>query len=95
MEGKKDKLTKIHFWAYGVGHFINDLVVACWFNFLLYFLKRVAETQVASYVLFIGQVTDGLTTPLVEFFSDKCETRFGRHASMKASVFPGTSQACC
>lgn len=77
-----DKLKRIHFWAYGVGHFINDLVVACWFNFLLYFLKRVAETPVASYVLLIGQVTDGLTTPLVGFFSDKCETRFGTSCHM-------------
>jgi Na+/melibiose symporter-like transporter len=95
MEGRRDKLTKIHFWAYGVGHFINDLVVACWFNFLLFFLKRVAETPVASYVLFIGQVTDGLTTPLVGFFSDKCSTRFGRSVIKKENVFPGTSRELC
>jgi Na+/melibiose symporter-like transporter len=93
MEEKKDKLQRIHFWAYGMGHFINDLVVACWFNFLLYFLKRVAETPVASYVLFIGQVTDGLTTPLVGFFSDKYDTRFGRFNLIRARGFHGISQA--
>jgi len=54
-------------------------VVACWFNFLLFFLKRVAETPSAPYVLLIGQITDGLTTPLVGFFSDKYETRFGKY----------------
>jgi Na+/melibiose symporter-like transporter len=93
MQERKDKLQKIHFWAYGMGHFINDLVVACWFNFLLFFLKRVAETSVASYVLFIGQVTDGLTTPLVGFFSDKFDTRFGMSNLIKGRGFHGISQA--
>jgi len=73
----KDKLEKIHFWAYGIGHFINDLTVACWFNFLLFFLKRVAETPSAPYVLLIGQVTDGISTPIVAYFSDKFDTRIG------------------
>jgi Na+/melibiose symporter-like transporter len=95
MEERTDKLRKIHFWAYAVGHFINDLVVACWFNFLLFFLKRVAETQVASYVLFIGQVTDGLTTPLVGFFSDKCNTRFGISAIIQVKGFLGILQEYC
>ena len=39
-----DGLKKIHVWAYGVGHFINDLVAACWFNYLLYFLTKVVVT---------------------------------------------------
>ena len=39
-----DKLKRIHFWAYGVGHFINDLTAACWFNYLFFFLKKVVVT---------------------------------------------------
>lgn len=84
----KDNLKKIHFWAYGVGHFINDLVVTCWFNFLLYFLKRVAQTPVASYVILIGQVTDGLFTPVVGFLSDKFDTRFGTLRNMLGKRIP-------
>ena len=38
---KLDTLTKANEWAYGVGHFINDLTAACWFNFLLIYLKNI------------------------------------------------------
>jgi len=36
-----DKLKTIHYWAYGVGHFLNDLTVACWLNFLVFYLDRI------------------------------------------------------
>ena len=35
-----DDLDPIKVWAYGVGHFINDLVAACWFNNLFFFLQK-------------------------------------------------------
>ena len=35
---KFDILTKTNEWAYGMGHFLNDLTAACWFNFLLVYL---------------------------------------------------------
>lgn len=38
---KLDALTPIHIYGYGVGHFLNDLCAACWFNYLLYYLKSV------------------------------------------------------
>ena len=38
---KFDDLSKMDCIAYGVGHFYNDLVAACWFNYLIYFLKNV------------------------------------------------------
>jgi hypothetical protein len=36
-----DILTKTNEWAYGVGHFLNDLTAACWFNFLLIYLNSI------------------------------------------------------
>ncbi len=38
---KLDILTKRNIWAYGVGHFLNDLTAACWFNFLLIYLNSI------------------------------------------------------
>lgn len=40
-ELKLDELTNLHIYAYGVGHFLNDLCAACWFNYLLFYLKSV------------------------------------------------------
>lgn len=38
---KLDALTQTHIYGYGVGHFLNDLCAACWFNYLLYYLVSV------------------------------------------------------
>lgn len=66
-----DALTNIDIWAYGVGHFVNDLVAACWFNYLFFFLKKVVETEAATAALLVGQICDGLATPVVGLLSDK------------------------
>lgn len=29
--------------CYGVGHFLNDMTAACWFNYLLVFLIQVTQ----------------------------------------------------
>lgn len=76
-ENRFDSLTKMQIWAYGVGHYINDLVAACWFNYLFFFLKYTVETPAASAAILAGQVTDGIATPIVGYLSDKCKTRFG------------------
>jgi Na+/melibiose symporter-like transporter len=65
-------------WAYGVGHFINDLTAACWFNYLFFFLKKVVETDAASSALLAGQICDGIATPLVGIFSDKFNFKIGK-----------------
>lgn len=77
-----DALTKIQIWAYGVGHFINDMVAACWFNFLFYYLKRIVKTEAATAALLAGQICDGLATPIVGYISDKYNTRWGKLFSM-------------
>lgn len=77
-----DSLTKIQIWAYGVGHFINDLVAACWFNYLFFFLKHIVDTPAASAAILAGQITDGVATPIVGVLSDKSKTRFGKCSFM-------------
>ena len=64
--------------GYGVGHFINDLTAACWFNYLFLFLKRVVKTSAAPSAILAGQITDGLTTPIVGTFSDRTKTKYGK-----------------
>jgi len=38
---KLDNLSRIEVMGYSLGHFQNDLCAACWFNYLLYFMKNV------------------------------------------------------
>ena len=38
---KFDDLTTMNIWGYGVGHFINDLAAAGWFNYLTIYLKSI------------------------------------------------------
>ena len=66
-----DALSKIDVLAYGVGHFVNDLVAACWFNYLFFFLKKVVETEAATAALLVGQIADGIATPIVGLLSDR------------------------
>ncbi|KAL4509928.1 hypothetical protein ABPG72_010121 [Tetrahymena utriculariae] len=73
-----DGLNTIQEWAYSVGHFMNDLTAACWFNYLLYWLKQVIQFQYASWSMLSGQVFDAISTPLVGYLSDKTNTRFGK-----------------
>jgi Na+/melibiose symporter-like transporter len=38
----RDKtLPALTVFCYGVGHFLNDMTGACWFNYLLYYLITV------------------------------------------------------
>ena len=71
-------MGRLQVWAYGVGHFVNDLVAACWFNYLLYFLNKVVQTEAAPAGLLSGQICDGIATPVVGILSDKFDTRFGQ-----------------
>lgn len=91
-DNRFDDLDNIKIWAYGVGHFINDLVAACWFNYLFFFLKRVVKTPAASSALLSGQICDGVATPIVGYLSDKFSTRFGNLLIIQAKELPGMSE---
>ncbi len=77
---KGDDLTRKHIYAYGIGHVQNDIVSACWFNFLSYYFVQVREIEAttAGIILLIAQLTDGISTPIVGVLSDKTNTRWGQ-----------------
>lgn len=72
--------------AYGLGHFYNDMCACLWFTYLLLFQQKVLKLRSieAGVLILIGQVTDGLATPLVGIASDSerslpaCLRWFGR-----------------
>lgn len=58
---------------------MNDLGGAIYFNYLLYFLKRVVMTPCAPTAFLVGQIVDGIITPLVGYVSDKTpNTKWGK-----------------
>ena len=77
---KGDDLTQKHIYAYGIGHILNDIVSACWFNFLSYYLIQVRciDSTHAGIILLVAQITDAVSTPIVGILSDKTDTRWGK-----------------
>jgi len=81
---KLDNLSRLEMIGYSLGHFQNDLCAACWFNYLLYFMKNVVFKDdpnsgfYAGIVLLSGQLADGIATPLVGIYSDKTNTKIGK-----------------
>lgn len=59
--------------GYAIGHVLNDLCASVWFTYtLVYFKFGVGvPTVLAGTVVLLGQVADGLATPLVGYFSDR------------------------
>eukprot|EP00794_Sanderia_malayensis_P010002 gene10002-11026_t len=59
-------------WYYGVGHVLNDLCASMWFSHLLIFLQKVVnfDAFTAGLLLLVGQIVDGLGTPLVGIEAD-------------------------
>ena len=43
----------------------------------VFYLTRVVETSAAPYVFLVGQVADGIATPVVGILSDKVDTKLG------------------
>ena len=66
--------------AYSVGHFANDLCASMWFIYLSYYLVYVVclSENVAGLALLSGQITDGITTPIVGVASDKIACKIGQ-----------------
>lgn len=76
----RDGVTPIVLWAYSVGHFANDLCASMWFIYLSYFLLYVVklDSHIAGLCLLSGQIADGITTPIVGYFSDKLAPKCGK-----------------
>ncbi|XP_067413482.1 major facilitator superfamily domain-containing protein 12 isoform X2 [Emydura macquarii macquarii] len=71
--------------SYALGHFLNDLCASMWFTYLLLYLHAVLgySSRHAGALLLVGQVADGLCTPLVGYESDRSAGcgRYGRRKS--------------
>ncbi|XP_057190845.1 major facilitator superfamily domain-containing protein 12a isoform X3 [Triplophysa rosa] len=59
--------------SYAVGHFLNDLCASMWFTYLLVFYHSVLGFQntYAGVLLLVGQIADGVSTPLIGYESDR------------------------
>ena len=59
--------------SYSLGHVLNDMSAACWFSYLLLYLEEAQQLTPlqAGVVLFMGQLFDGLATPVVGLLSDR------------------------
>lgn len=88
-ENRFDGLNERKIFAYGVGHFVNDLVAACWFNYLFFYLKKVVKTPAAPSAMLAGQIADGIATPLVGYFSDNTNSKYGKSNDIQAKGLLG------
>ncbi len=81
---KFDALSTMNIWSYGVGHFQNDITATTILNYLPIFLKNITpiHSENPGYWLgmciLIGQIVDGIMTPLVGAFSDRIHTSIGK-----------------
>uniref|UniRef100_A0A4W5RJS0 Major facilitator superfamily domain containing 12 n=1 Tax=Hucho hucho TaxID=62062 RepID=A0A4W5RJS0_9TELE len=59
--------------CYAAGHFLNDLCASLWFTYLLVYYHSVLgfKSTNAGVLLLIGQIADGVSTPLVGIESDR------------------------
>uniref|UniRef100_G3PP31 Major facilitator superfamily domain-containing protein 12 n=1 Tax=Gasterosteus aculeatus aculeatus TaxID=481459 RepID=G3PP31_GASAC len=59
--------------SYAVGHVLNDLCASMWFTYLLVFYHSVLGFQNtnAGVLLLVGQIADGVCTPLIGYESDR------------------------
>lgn len=79
-ETKADKLSIGQRFCFGVGHILNDLVANAWFSYLIIYLTKVARLSNShtGLVAMLGQVTDGICTPITAILNDKTVCRYGR-----------------
>ncbi|OCT97412.1 hypothetical protein XELAEV_180096362mg, partial [Xenopus laevis] len=65
--------------SFATGHFLNDLCASMWFTYFLVYFHSVLgfDSFYAGMLLLVGQIADGLCTPLVGYESD-------RHAGLLA-----------
>lgn len=83
--------------SYAVGHFLNDLCASMWFTYLLVYLHsvRAYSSRGAGVLLLLGQVADGLCTPLVGYEADRAAGRCARCGPRKSWHLVGKSRPSC
>ncbi|XP_031460567.1 major facilitator superfamily domain-containing protein 12 isoform X1 [Phasianus colchicus] len=78
--------------SFAAGHFLNDLCASLWFTYLLLYLHAVLGYShgLAGGLLLVGQVADGLCTPLVGYEADR-SGGCGRYGRRKSWHLAGTT----
>ncbi|CAN9502974.1 unnamed protein product [Ophioblennius macclurei] len=73
MSDQSQSLPALKKLGYATGHFLNDLCASMWFTYLLVFDHSVLgfRNTNAGFLLLIGQIADGICTPLVGYESDR------------------------
>lgn len=73
MSDTESSLPVVRRLSYAVGHFLNDLCASMWFTYLLVFYHSVLGFQntYAGVLLLVGQIADGICTPLIGYESDR------------------------
>ncbi|XP_056585973.1 major facilitator superfamily domain-containing protein 12 [Triplophysa dalaica] len=77
--------------TYAVGHFFNDLCASMWFTYLLVYYHSVLgfnDTN-AGVLLLVGQIADGICTPLIGYESDRT-SGCGKYGKRKTWHLVGT-----
>uniref|UniRef100_A0A8C2A6A4 Major facilitator superfamily domain containing 12 n=1 Tax=Cyprinus carpio TaxID=7962 RepID=A0A8C2A6A4_CYPCA len=77
--------------TYAVGHFFNDLCASMWFSYLLVYYHSVLgfDAKNAGALLLVGQIADGICTPLVGYESDRT-SGCGKYGKRKTWHLVGT-----
>ncbi|XP_039623072.1 major facilitator superfamily domain-containing protein 12a isoform X2 [Polypterus senegalus] len=77
--------------SYAAGHFLNDLCASMWFTYLLVYYHSVLgfNNAYAGILLLVGQIADGISTPLVGFESDR-NAGCGKYGKRKTWHLTGT-----
>ncbi|XP_040273796.1 major facilitator superfamily domain-containing protein 12 isoform X2 [Bufo bufo] len=59
--------------SYATGHYLNDLCASMWFTYFLVYFHSVLgfDSFYAGLLLLVGQIADGISTPLVGYESDR------------------------
>ncbi|XP_048065814.1 major facilitator superfamily domain-containing protein 12 [Megalobrama amblycephala] len=77
--------------TYAVGHFFNDLCASMWFTYLLVYYHSVLgfKDTNAGALLLVGQIADGICTPLIGYESDRT-AGCGKYGKRKTWHLVGT-----
>uniref|UniRef100_A0AC35FNE4 Major facilitator superfamily domain-containing protein 12 n=1 Tax=Panagrolaimus sp. PS1159 TaxID=55785 RepID=A0AC35FNE4_9BILA len=66
------EISKKTIFGYSLGHVFNDMCSSMWFTYLMIYLEKVIKMRSwrAGLLMLIGQVTDGIATPVIGLLSD-------------------------
>ncbi|KAI1891607.1 hypothetical protein AGOR_G00145530 [Albula goreensis] len=91
MSDERISLSFLRRLSYAVGHFLNDLCASMWFTYLLVYYHSVIGFQdtYAGVLLLVGQIADGVCTPLIGYESDRTPG-CGKYGKRKSWHLVGT-----